>query len=220
MCGRFSIAAPAGPIENRFDVEIGFNYTPRFNCAPTQNLPVISDQDPGKLSLFRWGLIPVWAKDKKIGNNLINARAETIAEKPAFKNSFRRKRCLVPADGFYEWKRTAAKQKTPYRIMMKDESLFAMAGIWDSWKDEGGGIIHSFSIITTAPNELMRGIHDRMPVILERKDEKTWLQENDQDVLNKLLKPFSSEMMKAYPVSTLVNSPANDVPEVMTRVEF
>lgn len=220
MCGRFSIAAPAGPIENRFDVEIGFNYTPRFNCAPTQNIPVISNREPGVLSLYRWGLIPVWAKDKKIGNSLINARAETITEKPAFKNSFRRKRCIVPADGFYEWKRTAAKQKTPYRITMKDEGLFAMAGIWDSWKDEEGEIIHSFSIITTTPNGLMQGIHDRMPVILERKDEKTWLQEKDPDVLIKLLKPFPPELMKAYPVSTLVNSPANDIPEVMAPVEF
>lgn len=220
MCGRFSIAAPAGPIENRFDVEIGFNYTPRFNCAPTQNIPVISNREPGVLSLYRWGLIPVWAKDKKIGNSLINARAETITEKPAFKNSFRRKRCLVPADGFYEWKRTAAKQKTPYRITMKDEGLFSMAGIWDSWKDEEGEIIHSFSIITTTPNGLMQGIHDRMPVILERKDEKTWLQEKDPDVLIKLLKPFPPELMKAYPVSTLVNSPANDIPEVMAPVEF
>jgi putative SOS response-associated peptidase YedK len=218
MCGRFSIAAPVGPIENRFDVGIGFNYTPRFNCAPTQNIPVISNREPDVLSLYRWGLIPVWAKDKKIGNSLINARAETITEKPAFKNSFRRKRCLVPADGFYEWRRTAAKQKTPYRIVMKDEGLFAMAGIWDSWKDEGGEIIHSFSIITTTPNELMRDIHDRMPVILELKDEKTWLQENDQDVLIRLLRPFPHELMKAYPVSTLVNSPANDVPEVMAAV--
>jgi putative SOS response-associated peptidase YedK len=218
MCGRFSIAAPEGPIENRFDVDIGFNYTPRFNCAPTQNIPVISNQEPGKLNLFRWGLIPVWAKDKKIGNSLINARAETVNEKPAFRNSFRRKRCLVPADGFYEWKRTAAKQKTPYRIMMKDRSLFAMAGIWDSWKDKEGEIIHSFSIITTTPNDLMRDIHDRMPVILDRKDEKTWLHENDQDVLIQLLKPFPAELMKAHPVSTLVNSPANDTAEVMIPV--
>jgi putative SOS response-associated peptidase YedK len=218
MCGRFSIAAPVGPIENRFDIEIGFNYTPRFNCAPTQNIPVISNQEPDVLSFYRWGLIPVWAKDKKIGNSLINARAETITEKPAFKNSFRRKRCLVPADGFYEWKRTAAKQKIPYRIVMKDEGLFAMAGIWDSWKDEEDAIVHSFSIITTAPNELMRDIHDRMPVILELKDEKTWLLENDQDVLIGLLRPFPHELMKAYPVSALVNSPANDVPEVMAPV--
>ncbi|OQX75065.1 MAG: hypothetical protein B6D61_11100 [Bacteroidetes bacterium 4484_249] len=221
MCGRFSFSPLAKIIEDRFDVKVdSSNYKPRYNCAPTQNLAVVSNIKPDELSFYRWGLIPFWAKDKAIGNKLINAKAETINEKPSFKNSFKQKRCLVLSDGFYEWKKINSKEKVPYRITLKNNTLFAFAGIWDNWKDEEGNYISSFSIITTTPNELVKNIHNRMPVILEEKDEKAWLTENDTEFLKTLLKPFSSNQMTAFPVSKLVNSPVHDRPEIQNPVEY
>ena len=220
MCGRFSFSPLTKVIEDRFDVKVDSSYKPRYNCAPSQNLAVISNQDRGNLSFFRWGLIPFWARDIKIGYRMINAKAETITEKPSFKNPFKRKRCLVLSDGFFEWKRINDKEKIPYRIVMKDNSLFSMAGIWDTWKNEKDEAIHSFSIITTGPNELMKNIHDRMPVILPKEEEKTWLDETPPDELFPLLRPFPAGLMTAYPVSRLVNSPANDRPEILDPVEY
>lgn len=221
MCGRFSFSPLAKIIEDRFDVKVDkTRYKPRYNSAPSQDLAVISNIKPGELSFYRWGLIPFWAKDKSIGNKLINAKAETIAEKPSFKNSLRKKRCLVLSDGFFEWKAINKKEKIPYRITMKDNGLFAMAGIWDSWKDETGLVINSFAIITTSPNRLMENIHTRMPVILSSNDEKTWLSNDDSAVLQSLLKPFPEDEMTAFPVSSLVNSPANDTSEVIKPVEY
>lgn len=221
MCGRFSFSPLAKIIEDRFDVKVdSANYKPRYNCAPSQNLAIISNSDPEKLSYYRWGLIPFWAKDKNIGNKMINAKAETINEKPSFKNSFKRKRCLVLSDGFYEWKKINTKEKIPYRILMKEEGLFSMAGIWDTWKDENQECIHSFSIITTTPNKLMENIHNRMPVILEKKDEKAWLMEGDPEKLKKLLKPLNENLLTAYPISKLVNSPVNDKPEIWNPYEY
>ncbi len=220
MCGRFSFSPLAKIIENRFDVKVDSNYKPRYNSAPTQNLAVISNKDPEVLSYYRWGLIPFWAKDAKIGSRMINAKAETITEKPSFRNPFKRKRCLVLSDGFFEWKKISPKEKIPYRILMKDESLFSLAGIWDTWKNEENELIDSFSILTIGPNELMANIHNRMPVILSRKDEETWLSENNEDVLKNLLKPFPSEEMTAYPISKLVNSAANDTPQILEPVEY
>ncbi len=194
-------------------------YKPRYNSAPSQNLAVISTENPDELSFYRWGLIPFWSKDIKIGNRLINAKSETISEKPAFRNSFKRKRCLVLSDGFFEWKKITAKEKIPYRIFLKDEPLFAMAGIWDTWKDAEGKPINSFSILTTGPNELMKNIHHRMPVILGRDNEQEWLKSENSEELKRLFDPFPSEQITAYPVSKLVNSPVNDVPEIMEAVE-
>jgi putative SOS response-associated peptidase YedK len=220
MCGRFSFSPLAKIIEERFDVKVdNTRYRPRYNCAPSQDLAVISNLFPGELSYFRWGLIPFWAKEKSIGNKLINAKAETISEKPSFKNSLKKKRCLVLSDGFYEWKMTGKKEKVPYRITMRDNGLFAMAGIWDSWKEADGSMIHSFAIITTTPNRLMEDIHTRMPVILEQKDERSWLTNEDPIFLQSLLKPYPEDEMSTYPVSKLINSPANDFPEVMKTVE-
>lgn len=219
MCGRFSFSPLTKIIEERFNVIIDkTDYKPRYNCAPSQNLAVISNVSQGKLSYFRWGLIPFWAKDKSIGNKLINAKAETISEKPSFRNSFKRKRCLVLSDGFYEWKKE--NEKIPFRITMKDNSLFAMAGIWDNWKDNENEIINSFAIITTTPNELLKNIHNRMPVILHKTNENDWLNNNNRDVLSELLKPYPFELMQAYQVSKLVNSPANDNPEIIKPVKF
>ncbi|MCX6234640.1 MAG: SOS response-associated peptidase [Bacteroidetes bacterium] len=218
MCGRFSFSPNEIIIEERFDLEIEEGtYKPRYNCAPSQNLAVISNADPGKLSFYRWGLIPFWAQDMSIGNRMINAKAETILEKTSFKNPFRHKRCLVPGDGFYEWKKESSG-KTPYRIVTKDHGLFAMAGIWDSWKDTEGRIINSFAIITTAANVIMKPIHERMPVILLPEHEKEWLYRQDNYALQQLLKPYPSRLMEAYQVSKLVNSPLNDSPEVIIGV--
>ena len=218
MCGRFSFSPSDKIIEDRFNIKvINSIYKQRYNCAPSQNLAVISNEAPGNLSFYKWGLIPFWAKDKSIGNKLINARAETITEKPSFKNSLKQKRCLVLSDGFYEW-RKLGKEKVPYRITLSDDSLFAMAGIWDVWKNSEGETIKSFSIITTEANELMQDIHHRMPVILNPEDERKWISEIAVNDALKLLNPYPSELMKYFEVSKLVNSPINDSPEIMIPV--
>lgn len=215
MCGRYSFAAIDAQIEERFGVRVRTAiYKARYNCAPTQQLAVISGIHPEELSFWQWGLIPFWAKDRTIGSRLINAKSETVAEKPSFRSSFKSRRCLVPADSFFEWKKDV--HKTPYRILMKDERPFAMAGIWDLWSPPGSDPVYSFSILTTTPNELMAGIHDRMPVILHEEDEKRWISALPPNDLLDLLKPYPSENMKAYPVSKLVNSPRNDTIEIFT----
>jgi len=218
MCGRFSFAASDRIIEDHFGIIPGETaYEPRYNCAPSQKLAVISSEAPAVISYMKWGLIPFWAKDISIGNNLINAKAETLMEKPSFRPSFFHKRCLVPADGFYEWKQD--KEKIPYRIMMKDDSLFAMAGLWNRWNDAEGKNIDSFTIITTAANGLMQPIHHRMPVILGLREYKTWLGSSSSETLLSLLKPYPEDRMKAFPVSKLVNSPVNDFIQLTEAVE-
>ena len=190
MCGRFSLTSPWELLKERFAVEIPANhYRIRYNAAPGQNLWVVPEETPYKAQLFQWGLVPFWAKDPKIGNRLINARAETIEEKPAFRTPFKKHRCLVLADGFYEWDKKRAR-RIPYRVVMKDEHPFALAGICDYWKDNKGDELKSFSIITTEANLLISNIHDRMPVILSRKDEKVWL-DPDLDIIHalKMLRP-------------------------------
>jgi putative SOS response-associated peptidase YedK len=217
MCGRYSFILEDEMIRERFGVTVrSAIYKARYNCAPTQKLAVISNENPGELSLYRWGLIPFWAKDPAIGNKLINAKSETILEKPSFKNSFKSKRCLVLSDGFYEWKKDAGK--TPYRITRRDGSAFAMAGIWDKWVNEESEEIHSFSILTTTPNTLMEKIHNRMPVILDRETEKKWIENIPQEELLNMLKPCDPSSLIAFPVSTLVNSPRNDSLEVLKPV--
>ena len=213
MCGRFQLSVKGKQISERFNVEVFDElYKPNYNCAPSQKLPVITNAEPGKLSFFRWGLVPFWAKDPKIGYRMINTRAESITEKPSFKNAFRKRRCLIPANGFYEWRKD--ENKTPYRIFLKTDELFAMAGIWETWKDGEGKPLHTFSIITTAPNSLMKKIHDRMPVILPKEQEQTWLNESEESKLLSILKPFDDNKMDFYPVSKKLNSPANNDPEV------
>jgi putative SOS response-associated peptidase YedK len=213
MCGRYSFAILDDLIEQRFGIRVRTAiYKARYNCAPTQDLAVITGENPEELRFYRWGLIPYWAKDPDIGNRMINARSETITEKPSFKHAFKSRRCLVPADSFYEWKRD--KEKMPYRILMKDEQPFTMAGIWDRWTAADGEIIHSFSILTTGPNELMASIHERMPVILSREDERRWLFPLPESELLKMLRPYPAGHMKVYQISKLVNPPGNDGPEV------
>ena len=200
-------------IAERFDCDkAGIDISPRFNVAPTQAVPVIiNDAGRNKLITARWGLIPSWAKDPAIGVKLINARAETVDEKPAFRNSFNHRRCLIPADGFYEWQKVAGG-KQPYRITLAAGSLFAFAGLWEQWRDPSGDPVFSCTIITCAANELTKPIHQRMPVILARQVEQAWL---DRELKNRLmlkewLVPYPPGAMTAYPVSTLVNSPRHD----------
>ena len=220
MCGRYSVAEPGKQdLKTRFQL---VNWTgelgPRFNIAPTQRAPVILDAAADTLTMARWGLIPHWAKDIAIGNRMINARAETVAEKPAFRRPFRTQRCLVLCDGFYEWQKTG-KGKVPHRITLGTGGPFAFAGIWDRWKDpDGRGTITSFAILTTEANRQMQPIHDRMPVILARRDERRWLDpELPERALQALSKPFTG-VLRTYAISTLVNSPSHDVPEVIKPV--
>lgn len=216
MCGRYTIIAKAEEIERRFNVEIPESYAPSYNAAPTQILPVITDANPTGVSFFQWGLIPPWAKDKSIGSKLINARSETITEKISFKNAFKQKRCLVIADGFYEWKKPSKKAKIPHRILLKTKELFAFAGLWEEYQDEDHQTVHTFTIITTQANSAISAIHERMPVILEPHLEEQWLNPN---VLShehlESLKPYDSQKMDFYPVSSMVNSASNNNPELI-----
>lgn len=217
MCGRFQLSVKGKQISERFNVEVFDEfYKPNFNCAPSQKLPVITNSEPNALNFYQWGLIPFWAKDPKIGYKLINTRAETILEKPSFKRAFKSRRCLIPANGFYEWKKD--KNKTPYRIFLKNDDLFAMAGIWETWQDAEDRPLHTFSIITTNPNSLMEKIHNRMPVILAAENETDWLHENDERKLQKLLVPCNPAKMEAYAISKKVNSPANNNSEIIQQV--
>jgi putative SOS response-associated peptidase YedK len=217
MCGRYSFAVEDALIKERFGISVRTAiYKARYNCAPSQSLAVITGTTERSLSFYRWGLIPSWAKDPSIGSRMINARSETVAAKPSFRSAFKHRRCLVPADSFFEWKKD--REKTPFRILMKDHQPFAMAGIWDEWISPDGEIIRTFSILTTGPNDLMARIHDRMPVILLPEDEARWLTEPVAEKLATLLKPYPAERMEAYPVSKHVNSPRNDDPGVLEAV--
>jgi putative SOS response-associated peptidase YedK len=219
MCGRYSFAPELTIVNEHYKIianpaDVAANY----NAAPTQLLPVITNQAPRELSWFRWGLVPFWAKDASIGNKLINARAESLDTKPSFRNAFRNRRCLVPADAFYEWKKVpGGKTKIPYRISIKNQPLFSMAGIWEQWKNPAGELLQSFSIVTTEANELVAALHNRMPVILAPEAELLWLSDLKKDELLALLQPFDADAMEAYPVSTLLNSPRNNSKELAAR---
>ena len=196
------------------------DWIPRYNIAPTQPVATIRQAGAKRIvSTMKWGLIPSWATDISIGSHLINGRSETILEKPAFRESFRMRRCLIPADGFYEWKK-AGKERHPFHFAMKDNALFAFAGIWDRWKSPTGQVLESCSILTTAPNELMEDVHDRMPVILPPRHYQTWLTAPSTEAkrLVGLLVPFDASVMHRYPVSSLVNKPENDLAKCAEEV--
>lgn len=221
MCGRFSMTSPIEQIQLAFDISNldEVDMTPRYNVAPSQQiLSIVGDGKDHRAGFLKWGLVPSWSKDPKIGFKMINARSETVDTKPSFRNLLKRRRCLIVADGFYEWKNEDGK-KQPYRIKMKEDHLFAFAGLWDRWENSGE-IIHSCTIITTEANEVVSGIHDRMPVILPKDRQDIWLNPAVQDSsqLKELLQPFPAEEMIAYQVSSLVNSPKNDVPEVLNSL--
>jgi putative SOS response-associated peptidase YedK len=219
MCGRFSQAQIAELDREVFRLLEMPALEPRYNIAPTQDVAVIRQRANGErvMQLLRWGLIPHWAKDPAIGNRMINARAETLATKPAFKRPFLRQRCLVPADGFYEWKRTGTA-KQPYYLRRSDGGPLAFAGLWDRWQEDSDAAIDSFTIVTTTPNDLVAPIHNRMPAILLPDRYDMWLDPENRDVddLGSLLGPYPAEEMTAYPVSRFVNNPRNEGPECVS----
>ncbi|WP_394140384.1 SOS response-associated peptidase [Cytobacillus oceanisediminis] len=218
MCGRFTLTETIQKLQMAFEFEYsGGEIVPRYNIAPSQNiLTVIGNGEQRIGKQMKWGLVPFWAKDEKIGFKMINARAEGIDSKPSFKTPFKRKRCLILADGFYEWRKTE-EGKQPYRFIMKDEEPFALAGVWDTW-NKGENPLMSCTIITTDPNEVTEEVHDRMPVILKKSDFEDWLNPNfnDTDYLKSLLVPYPAEKMDKYPVSSKVNSPKNERAELIS----
>lgn len=218
MCGRYSLFANKEELIDRFDIINGleWEWEERYNIAPSQNvLAVVGSAEGNRAGFLRWGLIPFWANDIKIGNKMINARAETLHEKRSFKHLLERRRCLIIADGFYEWKKEGS-QKQPYRIQLKSQEPFAFAGLWDRWQ-QGDTIIQSCTIITTEANELVKEVHHRMPVILEKEDESIWLDRSitDPQLLKEHLRPYDAEQMELFPISPLVNSPKNDTKEIL-----
>lgn len=216
MCGRYTIIAKAEEIVKRFNVEVPESYTPRYNAAPSQNLPIITNQSPEGVSFFHWGLIPEWAKNKSISTKLINARAETLTEKPSFKNSLKQRRCLVLSNGFYEWKQSSKKSKVPYWIHLASKELFAFAGLWESYEDEAQKPVFTFTIVTTKANSTISRIHERMPVILKPNSEKIWLSsEVTTEEHLSLLKPYDEKEMAFYSISPMVNAVANDNPQLI-----
>ena len=218
MCGRYTLKTPIDVVAEHFGIEeYPASLAPSYNIAPTQQVTAVVEEDENrKLEMFRWGLVPSWAKDPAIGNKMINARAETVAEKPSFRSAFKKRRCLIVADGFYEWQKAADGGKQPYHFRMKDSSPFAFAGLWETWNGYGEEV-RSCSIITTDANDLMREIHHRMPVILPAENYAAWLDPgfDEKEALRDLLKPYPSEAMEAYAVSRRVNRPANNEPGVV-----
>jgi putative SOS response-associated peptidase YedK len=218
MCGRYSLNKSKIELEERFQAEMLADFKPRFNIAPTQLVPVITSDSPKGFSFFYWGITPDFGQNKPVAQKLINARAETINEKISFKGSFQRRRCLIPADGFFEWKKLGKKTKIPYRFTLREEEIFSFAGIWEEYETVSGESQHTFLILTTTPNELVEEVHDRMPVILRRDQEKKWLDKySSEDELINMLKPLPAELMQSYTVSPLVNSVMNDSPSILRR---
>lgn len=214
MCGRFTLTTPASLITQLFHLSSIPDLEPRYNVAPSQTIATVaipSKQEGRQFQWMRWGLIPSWAKDEKIGYRTINARVETLAEKPSFRTAIKQRRCLIVADGFYEWK-SEGKKKQPYYFQLQEGQVFAFAGLWDKWQSPAGESIVSCTIITTEANEVVRPVHERMPVILPEKDWDAWLDlslTEPQEILP-LLKPYASEVMQVNPVSLKVNSPAHE----------
>jgi len=216
MCGRFTLTSPDSGIAVQFSLLELPTLVPRYNIAPTQAVAAVRMAIEGaarELVMLQWGLVPFWAKDPQVGSRLINARSETVADKPAFREALRRRRCLVLADGFYEWQKLEGG-KQPFFFRMRDGGTFGMAGLWERWVGPSG-TIESCTLITTTANDLMRSVHDRMPVILPPRDHDLWLDRGirQSELFLPLLRPFPSEAMMAHPVSRRVNSPENDDPQ-------
>jgi putative SOS response-associated peptidase YedK len=221
MCGRYSLIVDASVLAGVFEINPPAGLKPRFNIAPTQTVPIVraGREAPREWTEVRWGLVPSWAKDPKIGARMINARGETVAEKPSFRSAVTRRRCLIPADGFYEWVKTDSG-KQPHYIHFEDGRAFAFAGLWESWHKGNDEPLDTCTIITTTPNDLVAGLHDRMPVILPPEIFTEWLTPDPlaPDRLKDLLAPHPATNMEAYPVSIHVNKPANDDPECVFRL--
>jgi len=220
MCGRFTITSIDDLLDEFGGLELPAELGPRFNVAPTQSVPIIANESRGEVKLVRWGLVPYWAKELAIGNRMINARSETLASKPAFRAAFSRRRCLVLADGFYEWKRDG-KAKTPYCVRLANKRPFSFAGLWERWKAPDDTEVLSCTIITGEANEVMAPIHDRMPIIVAGADRERWLSPDrvSSDDVADILTPPPAEGFEVFQVSRLVNSPKNDTPECVAPAE-
>lgn len=217
MCGRFVLAVNPEQLTLEFGLERAPEFAANYNVAPTQNVLAITNEQPDAAVELRWGLVPSWAKDLSMGAKMINARAETIGEKPAFRTAFKRRRCLIPANGFYEWHKNEDGTKTPMYIHLNDRDIFAFAGLWEVRRSDEGEVLRTCTIITTNANTFMESIHDRMPVILHREDYATWLTpgEADPGMLKSLLLPYDEAAMAAYPVSKAVNRAGYSSPELI-----
>jgi len=217
MCGRFTLHTSANVLAQLFDLPEAPALVPRYNIAPTQPVAIVrsgNQFDLREWALVRWGLVPSWAKDPGIGARMINARAETVAEKPSFRAAFKRRRCLVPADGFYEWQKIG-NRKQPHYIRMRDGAPFAIAGLWEHWHGRDGSELETCTLLTTEPNELLAPIHNRMPVIIAPEDYEEWLDNSNEDrhflsILQHLLRAYPGEQMETYPVSAYVSNARNE----------
>jgi putative SOS response-associated peptidase YedK len=215
MCGRFTLAATSEDLQDHYSLQELPFVAPRYNIAPTQPVAAVRLDERGarQFTHFQWGLIPSWAKEPSMGAKMINARSETVAEKPAFRAAFKRRRCLIPSTGFYEWQRTNG-HKQPMFIHERDDGIISLAGLWEIWQSSDGSVLETCTILTTSPNSLMKPIHDRMPVILDPADYTTWLDSDTPlDQLQHLLRPVDPIRLAAYPVSTAVNRVQNDSPD-------
>jgi putative SOS response-associated peptidase YedK len=216
MIERYSITASSTKLEQRFGTDVLDIYSPNFNAAPTQLLPIITSAAPQGISTFYWGTSPEWSKNKTLSEKIINIRAESILEKPVLKKALMKNRCLIPADGFYAWKKVGKKTAIPYRLVTNDQELFSFAGIWDEFEDTDGNEFHTFSLITTSSHGIVATIHDRMPVIFTRESEEIWLDKHstETDLMN-LLVPYPAERMNHYPVSPRINNANTNVPSLI-----
>ena len=230
MCGRYTLHQKTDAIATRFNLAtIPGVISPNYNVAPGQTMPIITEDEQGRhLEFMKWGLVPVWAKDPKMGYKLINARSESIFEKPMWRSVIKRKRAIVPADGFYEWKKLADQSskskvaKQPYFIHPKQTDLFGFAGVWETWKDANGQELKTYSIITTEPNKEMCAVHDRMPVILHKEDEASWLSpdhNDDRSTIESLLRPYEDDGLDMYKVSVDVNAVQNNTNKLIYPLE-
>jgi putative SOS response-associated peptidase YedK len=217
MCGRFALFASGEEVVERFRLRESPLFEPRYNVAPTQAVAAVRAMSAGnELTRLRWGLVPSWASDLSIGNKLLNARCETVADKPSFRAAFRQRRCLIPASGFYEWQKQGGGRKQPYFIRPRDGGLFAFAGLWERWHDPRGETVESCTILTTEANELMQPLHDRMPVIVDPASDRVWLDPHSSaDSLRALFVPFASDRMEAIPVNPWVSNPKHEGPQCL-----
>ncbi|HSM56486.1 MAG TPA: SOS response-associated peptidase [Candidatus Sulfomarinibacteraceae bacterium] len=217
MCGRFTLIIPGEELAHAFNLPQAPTLTPRYNIAPTQPVAAVRQHPESgqrELTYLHWGLIPFWAKDTSMASRMINARSETVAEKPAYRAAFKYRRCIIPASGFYEWQKQNG-QKQPHYIHHAEGAPLGLAGLWEHWQGADGSEIESCTILTTRPNDLIKPLHNRMPVILEPEDYDAWLQSDGrkQEELQHLLRPAADDMLEAYPISTFVNRPQNEGPE-------
>lgn len=221
MCGRFTLTLDPGELQELLDLGPFIHIVqPRYNIAPSQPIPIVRNSEKREVELYQWGLVPSWADDPKIGYRMINARSETANEKPSFRAAFKRRRCLILADGFFEWHaEEKGAQKTPYLFKLKNDAPFTFAGLYEHWQAPEGGELHTCTILTCSPNDLVKNYHNRMPVMLGEETRWSWLDaDKDEDALLDLLIPYPAGEMKCYPVSRAVNSPENDKPEILNPV--